>query len=136
MVYHLVKRSRVYEGLPYCGPSSNNLPAQADTLEAAQKMQAELTARNPVGWDIYVAEKPEKVGMKWVLVRDDSAHDYCIPAELVGSFYRWVDRYLDEVWQGLDFDEFRLGGARSQLEFENPVYQGMSWEEKLKEKTK
>jgi len=56
MKYHLCKKSRMYHSRPYCGPSSNNEPAEADTLEEALVLQQEMTQVNPVGWDIYESE--------------------------------------------------------------------------------
>ena len=52
-MYHLCKQTRIYDGHPYCGPTSNGMPAQYDTLEEAKKAQAEFNERNPVGWNIY-----------------------------------------------------------------------------------
>lgn len=59
-MYHLYKKSRIYNGHPYSG---NGIPAQYETLEEARNAQAELTARNPVGWDIYD-------GKTWQLIDD------------------------------------------------------------------
>lgn len=56
MKYHLIKTSRLYFGLPYCGPSSDNLPAEADTIEEAIRLLNELNDRNPVGWVIINSE--------------------------------------------------------------------------------
>ena len=61
MRYHLVKKSRTYNGVPYKGPTSNNEPAEADTLEEAIALQQEMKYRNPVGWDIFDSETQEKV---------------------------------------------------------------------------
>ena len=61
MRYHLFKKSRVYSGRPYCGPTSDNEPAEADTLEEAITLQQEMKYRNPVGWDIFDSETQEKV---------------------------------------------------------------------------
>lgn len=60
MRYHLIKASRLYFGLPYCGPSSDNLPAEADTIEEAIQLVKKLNKRNPVGWmivDSYIGEE-------------------------------------------------------------------------------
>lgn len=61
MKYHIVKRSRVYHGLPYRGPTSCHLPAQTDSLEDARLIASAMTNRNPVGWDIYDSETKERV---------------------------------------------------------------------------
>jgi len=52
MRYHLIKKSRVYNGKPYCGPASNNKPAEAETHLKALILKAELQLKNPVGWVI------------------------------------------------------------------------------------
>lgn len=52
MRYHLYKASRLYEGRPYCGPSSNSQPAEANSLNAARDLQQQLNKINPVGWRI------------------------------------------------------------------------------------
>lgn len=52
-MYHLVKKSRIYKGRPYCGPASGNMPAEYKTLAEALAAKERLTAINPVGWDIY-----------------------------------------------------------------------------------
>jgi len=53
MMYHLVKQTRNYEGRAYCGSTSNNIPAEFQTLEDAKIAQAKFNAKNPVGWVIY-----------------------------------------------------------------------------------
>lgn len=53
MKYHVIKRSRVYRGFPYCGPASDYEDQEFDTLEEAQAAVKRLITRNPVGWDIY-----------------------------------------------------------------------------------
>ena len=55
MKYHLFKQSRLYLGKPYCGPSSDNVPQEFDTLEEAKRARERLSARNPVGWNIWRA---------------------------------------------------------------------------------
>ena len=52
MRYHIYKASRVYEGRPYSGPTSDGQPAQADQLCEAVKMWSLMCAHNPVGWRI------------------------------------------------------------------------------------
>jgi len=61
-MYHLCKGSRVYTGIPYCGPASHNVPAEVATVFQAQAMQEIMTERNPVGWRIYNAETKELIG--------------------------------------------------------------------------
>lgn len=56
MSYHLFKQSRVYQGQPYCGPTSNNIPAKFETIEQAEQAQELFTKSNPVGWNIFEAE--------------------------------------------------------------------------------
>ena len=51
--YHLFKKSRVYVGYPYCGPTSGGDPAETDSLDEAVEMRKVFAERNPVGWDIY-----------------------------------------------------------------------------------
>ena len=75
--------------------------------------------------------------MKWRLASDDSGHDYCIPVHLADEFAEWVEREENnQEIIGRDFTDFMIGGCPSQIEFENPICWGESWEEKLKEKTK
>lgn len=61
MKYHLFKKSRVYTGRAYSGPTSNGKPAEADTLAEAIVLQATMTAANPVGWDIFVSKTKEQI---------------------------------------------------------------------------
>jgi len=61
MKYHLFKQSRVYTGRAYSGPTSDNKPAEAETLAEAIVLQAKMTAANPVGWDIFLSETKEQV---------------------------------------------------------------------------
>lgn len=60
-MYHIVKASRAYEGLPYCGPSSKNIPMEFVSLEVAKKWREDLHTFNPIGWEIYCAETGNKV---------------------------------------------------------------------------
>ena len=55
-MYHLCKQSRVYDGDPYRGPTSNGMLAEYETLEEAKVAQRDFTESNPVGWNIYNAE--------------------------------------------------------------------------------
>lgn len=57
MRYHIFKASRSYYGYPYCGPTSDNKPAEADTWVEAFNMAKEMTERNPVGFQIYDTNK-------------------------------------------------------------------------------
>lgn len=52
MRFHLYKASRSYQGRPYTGPSSDNMPAWTETLEEARQLQDRMTQANPVGWII------------------------------------------------------------------------------------
>lgn len=62
MAYHLFKQSRIYEGRPYCGPTSNNVPASFATFDGAFSAKRIFTEKNPVGWDIYDADTQKLVG--------------------------------------------------------------------------
>lgn len=53
--YHVIKKSRLYEGRGYCGASSRNIPMEFIELFMAEMAVEKLTERNPVGWDIYNA---------------------------------------------------------------------------------
>ena len=59
--YHLIKSTRVYDGYPYCGISSNNIPAETDTYDDAVKLQKKLLDNNPVGWYIIDSSTGKKV---------------------------------------------------------------------------
>ena len=53
MRYHVYKGSRVYEGRPYQGPSSNGERAEADSLEEVIVLVRRLMAANSgVGWNV------------------------------------------------------------------------------------
>ena len=51
--YHLFKETRLYEGLPYSGFTSDGHIMAFDTLEDARLAKILLNKINPVGWDIY-----------------------------------------------------------------------------------
>ena len=53
MQYHLVKRGRLYKGIPYCGVSSDNISMETDNLKEARDMKYLLTDKNFLEWDIY-----------------------------------------------------------------------------------
>lgn len=57
MKYHLVKRTRTWVGTPYSGPASLNIPASAESLEAAKLLAEVLHQVNPVGWDVCDTQK-------------------------------------------------------------------------------
>jgi hypothetical protein len=57
MPYHIIKASRQYQGVPYCGPTSDHRPAVFDSLEDAELAQARFQTINPVGWTIHEAPK-------------------------------------------------------------------------------
>ncbi len=65
-MFHIFKCSRHYQGRPYAGPSSNNIPLEFDTLEEAKKNRDVVAARNPVGWDIFNSETGEKVSSWYI----------------------------------------------------------------------
>lgn len=60
-MFHLCKKSRCYGGRAYCGPTSNNVPAEYETLAEAKLAVEEFTKYNPVGWDIYDSETGQLV---------------------------------------------------------------------------
>jgi hypothetical protein len=55
-MFNLSKQSRLYDGHPYCGPTSNYQFAQYATIEEARKARDEFQLKNPVGWNIYDAD--------------------------------------------------------------------------------
>lgn len=55
-MYHLCKQTRAYDGTPYCGYSSNNIPCEFEKLEDAREKVKELNNFNPVGWNIWDSE--------------------------------------------------------------------------------
>ena len=61
MRYHLCKKSRLYDGHPYIGPSSDNVRAETDSVEHAREWADNMTKFNPVGFDIYDSTTGEKV---------------------------------------------------------------------------
>lgn len=52
-MYHIVKQTRVYDGDPYCGYSSDNIPMEFNTIEEAVIKAKELQLLNPVGWNVF-----------------------------------------------------------------------------------
>lgn len=60
-MYHIIKQTRVYTGRPYCGVTSNNVPAEYYNLSDAQQALVEFTKKNPVGWELYNAHTGELV---------------------------------------------------------------------------
>lgn len=53
MRYHLCKQTRLYNGQPYCGPTSNGKPAESNSLDRAIRMAKKFNIENPVGWNVY-----------------------------------------------------------------------------------
>lgn len=55
--YHLCKQTRVYEGEPYHGHTSESLglvgPAEFDNLEEAIFWSLKFQQYNPVGWNVF-----------------------------------------------------------------------------------
>ena len=51
--YHVCKSSRIYIGVPYCGPTSKNKPASYDSFKKAIKAAAYFDSINFVGWVVY-----------------------------------------------------------------------------------
>lgn len=60
-MYHLCKQTRFYDGEPYCGYSSDNIPCEFEKLDDAQEKVKELNISNPVGWNIWDSETGELV---------------------------------------------------------------------------
>lgn len=61
MRYHLCKVTRVYDGEPYCGPTSKGQPAGSDSLEEAVQMAKFFDRVNPVGWNVWDSETGQVV---------------------------------------------------------------------------
>lgn len=61
VTYHLCKQTRVYDGEPYRGPSSNYIPMSFDLFSEALDARDKLQNRNPVGWNIFNADTGELV---------------------------------------------------------------------------
>jgi len=59
--YHVVKKSRMYTGVAYCGPASNYIPAEYDSIGDAFIAAKRMTGINPVGFDVYDAGTAVKV---------------------------------------------------------------------------
>ncbi len=53
MRYHVCKQTRLYQGFPYAGYSSNDEPCDSDDLDEALALAADLQKRNPIGWNVY-----------------------------------------------------------------------------------
>lgn len=53
-MYHIIKSTRTYNGIPYCGISSNCIPMEFECLLYAIIEVDILLKRNPVGWSIYL----------------------------------------------------------------------------------
>lgn len=59
MKYHIVKSSRSYTGLPYCGPAIKSLGmdrAEAYGLRRTKVLIKKLNEINPVGWTYFKAK--------------------------------------------------------------------------------
>lgn len=55
-MFHLCKATRLYDGRPYCGFTSQYKPAEFATLEEAKQALDIFQAFNPVGWSIWDAD--------------------------------------------------------------------------------
>lgn len=62
-MYHLIKYSREYNGISYCGPASDNKPTECFTLEQAVEVGKKLLERNNVGWVVYNAVTKQRLCM-------------------------------------------------------------------------
>lgn len=60
-MFHLSKRTRIYDGEPYCGYTSDGVPAEYHTIEEARTARDKFQEFNPVGWNIYDAKTRELV---------------------------------------------------------------------------
>lgn len=67
MKYHIIKESRLYTRIPYCGATSGGHPAEAETMEAAVNMARDFMKRNPVGWNVYDSDTGELIYGKEVV---------------------------------------------------------------------
>lgn len=58
--------------------------------------------------------------MRQRFVKDNDGHNYLIPADKLGEFYRFVEWSEREgpAWNGTDFDDCRIDGV-SRWTFEN-----------------
>ena len=57
--YHIIKLARIYEGRPYCGPTSGFVPAEYDSLPDAKFAADDFLTRNAVGWQVFDSETGE-----------------------------------------------------------------------------
>jgi hypothetical protein len=60
--YHIYKATRLYDGHPYCGPSSHGEPMEFESLEHAQNARKRLFTRNP--------------GVDWVIIDTQTGEEY------------------------------------------------------------
>jgi hypothetical protein len=56
MKFHLCKQTRLYDGEPYCGPTSDHKPMEFNTLQEARIAVIVLNNLNPTGWNIWDSE--------------------------------------------------------------------------------
>jgi hypothetical protein len=59
--FHIEKQTRIYDGEPYCGPSSNYIPLAFASIEEAKRKISLLNEINPVGWNIWNSNTRELV---------------------------------------------------------------------------
>lgn len=57
--YHIFKLSRIYEGRPYCGPTSDGVPAEYNSLTEAKCAADNFLIRNAVGWQVFDSKSGE-----------------------------------------------------------------------------
>lgn len=60
-MFHVVKQSRMYDGKPYCGNTSDSIPASYEKLSDAEAAVKKFTMKNPVGWNVYDADTKQLV---------------------------------------------------------------------------
>jgi len=59
------------------------------------------------------------------LIEDDASHWYLIPAEKVTDFTDWVEYhgdYNEGIWDGEDFDKYRINGGVTSVTFIDPQF--------------
>lgn len=59
---------------------------------------------------------------RWMIVSDDSGHDYVIKVEEEKDFDAWVAATEADEDTELDFDEYRIGGSPRMLSFTDPTF--------------
>ncbi len=107
---HITNRGRIY----------NNPPSIPKDGAKLYFMSQETRSED---WEVVeVDEHGIPVKRRWMIVKDDSGHSYCIPVEWKDDFREWVHMQEDEAdvssaWPQRDYSSFQIEGN---LTFENP----------------